>query len=319
MVDITIAIPTYNGATRLPAVLEKLRSQTGTEQINWEILIIDNNSTDNTAELVKNYQQNWLDIVPLKYCLETEQGAAFARKRAIKESESLLIGFLDDDTLPALDWVEKAYNFAKEHPQAGAFGSQIHGVYEVEPPPNFERIKAFLAITERGEQPLLYSPKNKLLPPSAGLVVRRDAWLNCVPHHCILTGRVQGSMLTSEDLEVLSYIQQSEWEIWYNPSMEIDHQIPKNRLEKDYLISLIRGIGFSRYVTRMIGVKPMMKPILTAAYLINDLRKILLHLLKYGNQIRTDLVPIVELELLTSSLLSPFYLWKNGYLNKKTQ
>ena len=126
-------------------------------------------------------------------------------------------------------------------------------------------------------------------------------------------------MLTSEDLEVLSYIQQSEWEIWYNPSMEIDHQIPKNRLEKDYLISLIRGIGFSRYVTRMIGVKPMMKPILTAAYLINDLRKILLHLLKYGNQIRTDLVPIVELELLTSSLLSPFYLWKNGYLNKKTQ
>jgi hypothetical protein len=101
--------------------------------------------------------------------------------------------------------------------------------------------------------------------------------------------------------------------------MEINHQIPKNRLEKDYLISLIRGIGFSRYITRMIGVKPMMKPILIVAYLINDLRKILLHLLKYGNQIRTDLVPIVELELLTSSLLSPFYLWKNGYLNKKTQ
>ena len=319
MVDITVAIPTYNGATRLPAVLDQLRSQTGTEQINWEILIVDNNSTDNTAELVKNYQQNWLETVPLNYVLETQQGAAFARKRAVKESKASLIAFLDDDTIPALDWVKQADQFAKEHPQAGAFGSQIHGVYEVEPPANFERIKAFLAITERGDQPLLYSPKSKLLPPSAGLVVRRDAWLNCVPDHCILTGRVQGLMLTSEDLEVLSYIQQSKWEIWYNPGMEINHQIPKNRLEKDYLISLIRGIGFSRYITRMIGVKPMMKPILIVAYLINDLRKILLHLLKYGNQIKTDLVPIVELELLTSSLLSPFYLWKNGYLNKKTQ
>ncbi|MGL6137278.1 MAG: hormogonium polysaccharide biosynthesis glycosyltransferase HpsE, partial [Planktothrix sp.] len=113
------------------------------------------------------------------------------------------------------------------------------------------------------------------------------------------------------------YIQQSDWEIWYNPKMELDHQIPKNRLEKDYLISLIRGIGYSRYVTRMIGVKPIMKPILTGAYMVNDLRKILLHLLKYGADIRTDLVPRVELELLTSSLFSPLYLWKNGYLNKK--
>ncbi|MGB5969814.1 MAG: glycosyltransferase, partial [Spirulinaceae cyanobacterium] len=47
-VDFTVAIPTYNGATRLPQVLDKLKLQTGIEQLNWEILVVDNNSSDST-------------------------------------------------------------------------------------------------------------------------------------------------------------------------------------------------------------------------------------------------------------------------------
>ncbi|MGL4503478.1 MAG: hormogonium polysaccharide biosynthesis glycosyltransferase HpsE, partial [Planktothrix sp.] len=227
--DFSIVIPTYNSETRIVAVLEKLRSQQGTDTIKWEIIVVDNNSSDRTAPVIKDVQNSWDKPFPLRYVFESQQGAASARKRGIKESNSIWVGFLDDDNLPALDWLKNANQFAKEHPQAGAFGSQIHGVYEVEPPPDFDRIKAFLAITERGDKPLLYSPKSKLLPPSAGLVVLRDAWIACVPNHCILTGRILGSMLTSEDLEVLSYIQQSDWEIWYNPKMELDHQIPKNR------------------------------------------------------------------------------------------
>ncbi|MGK7872358.1 MAG: hormogonium polysaccharide biosynthesis glycosyltransferase HpsE [Xenococcaceae cyanobacterium] len=311
-INFTVAIPTYNGETRLPLVLDRLRSQVNTEQLSWEIIVVDNNSTDNTAQVVQENQANWHHAYPLKYCFEPEQGAAFARKRAVKEAQGELIGFLDDDNLPAPDWVAAAYLFAKEHPAAGAYGSQIHGAFEVEPPPNFERIKAFLAITERGSEPLLYNPKLKLLPPSAGLVVCKEAWLKCVPSRCILSGRVPGSMLTGEDLEVLAYIQQAGWEIWYNPRMEVEHKIPASRLTRDYLISFIEGIGLSRYVTRMIGVKPWLKPIFFLAYLVNDLRKIIFHLLKYGRAIKTDLVAACEMKLFVSSLISPFYLCKIG-------
>ena len=80
------------------------------------------------------------------------------------------------------NWVSSAYKFAQKSPKAGAYGSQIHGEYEVEPPINFERIQAFLAITERGNEPLLYNPQSRFLPPSAGLVVRREAWLETVPN-----------------------------------------------------------------------------------------------------------------------------------------
>jgi cellulose synthase/poly-beta-1,6-N-acetylglucosamine synthase-like glycosyltransferase len=74
----------------------------------------------------------------------------------------------------------------------------------------------------------LYKPAlNRIIPPSAGLVVRRKAWVETVPKHCILGGRKSGSMLTGEDTETISYIQQGGWEIWYNPAMEVTHKIPK--------------------------------------------------------------------------------------------
>jgi len=308
--DITVAIPTYNGEHRLPEVLDLLRQQINTENFSWEVLVVDNNSTDNTAKVVGDYQANWPAAYPLKYCWELQQGARFARKRAVAESRSTWIAFLDDDNLPALNWVAAVYAFGQAHPNAGAYGSQIHADYEVPPPENFHQIAPFLAIAERGNQPLWYDSKKKILPPSAGLVVRREAWLEVVPSQLMLTGRVEGNMLTAEDIEMLSYLQKSKWEIWYNPSMEVVHKIPAKRLQRDYLIAFFRGIGLSRYVTRMLSVPPWQRPVAFLAYMLNDLRKILLHLLKYRRAIKSDIVAACKMELFVSSLISPIYIWK---------
>ncbi|TVP64725.1 MAG: glycosyltransferase family 2 protein [Nodularia sp. (in: Bacteria)] len=315
--DFTVAIPTYNGATRLPELLEKLRNQIDTENFSWQIIVVDNNSTDNTAQVIKSYQENWQCFYPLKYCFEPKQGAAYARKHAIAVAESELIGFLDDDNYPVSNWVAAAYSFAQKYPQAGAYGSQIHADWEVEPPKNFARLAPFLAITERGNLPRLYEVRKKLLPPSAGLVVRRQAWLESVPNQPILTGRIAGNMLTGEDIEMLSYIQKAGWEVWYNGAMEIYHKIPSSRLTQEYLIPFFRGIGLGRYVTRMVNIKPLYRPIATLAYMGNDLRKIILHYFKYRQQLNNDLIASCEMQYFVSSFLSPLYLWKNGYLKSK--
>ena len=326
-VDLTVAIPTYNGAKRLPEVLQRLQicgrnalqATPGTAAFTWEVIVVDNNSTDDTAKIVQSYQANWPEEHPLRYCFEPKQGAAFARKRAFEEARGTLVGFLDDDNIPAPEWLIAAYTFAQDYPAAGAYGSRIHGVFEVTPPENFHRLTPFLAITDRGSKPLRYEPQKKVLPPSAGLVVRKQAWLESVPNQLILTGRTPKSMVTSEDLEMLSYIQAHGWEIWYNPSMQIDHKIPQWRLEREYLIPFFRGIGLSRYVTRMLSVKPWQRPIATLAYLANDLRKIAFHLLKHGVHVQSDLIAACEMELFISSLVSPFYLWKHGYFQRREE
>jgi glycosyltransferase involved in cell wall biosynthesis len=313
MVDFTVAIPTYNGAQQLPELLEKLRSQTRVEGLCWEVIVIDNNSNDHTAAVVQQYQQSWLEGVELRYYFESEQGLAFARQRAITEAKGKFVGFLDDDNRPASEWLAAAYNFGNTHPQVGAYGSRILGEFEVHPPENFERIAPLLALTDRGSEARSYEPQKKLLPPGAGLVVRREAWLKQVPARLVLVGRVGGEMLASEEFEALLYIQNAGWQIWYNPEMVVYHCIPRQRLERAYLMGLCRGIGLSRYPIRMLSVAAWQQPLALVAYMLNDSRKIVRHVVKYRTSIKTDLVAACELELYLSCLKSPFFFWRSTF------
>lgn len=318
--DFTVAIPTYNGEHRLPEVLQRLKAQVKVDAIAWEVIVVDNNSQDQTATVIEAFQP----IFPcsLRYCLELRKGVGSARQRAIQESISELIGFIDDDNLPDEQWVAAAYQFAQEHPHAGAYGSRISAQFEVEPAAQFKRILPFLAITERGSQPRLYEPQKKLLPPGAGLVIRKQAWLENVPEQPVLKrlrfDRADGNDC-SEDIEALSYVRLAGWEIWYNPAMHITHKIPAWRLERSYLIPMFRSIGLSRCVTRIGMVKPWQRSFVLLAYMLNDLRKVMMHLLKHRTQIKTDVVAGCELELYVSSLVSPFYLWSKVLSSKATR
>lgn len=307
-VNFTIAIPTYNGEKYLSELIKRLQNQLDVENISWEIIIVDNNSTDNTAKLIQEYQAAWRHPFPLRYYLETKQGAAYARQRAVEEAQGEFIGFLDDDNYPALDWVAAAYKFAQQNPNVGAFGSQIHGEYEIEPPENFDKIACFLAINQRGSQPHRYEPKKKMLPPGAGLVVRKQAWCENVPKQLVLNHKGRDALLASEDLEAVLHIQLAGWEVWYNPDMHIYHQIPAWRLQREYLLRLIRCIGLSRHHIRMLRTQPLLRPLASLGYIFNDCRKILLYALKYRSGFNQDLIACCEREFLVSSLISPFYL-----------
>lgn len=313
MVDLSIAIRTYNGAARLPAVLEALRRQAATESFRWEVVIVDNNSTDSTRHLIERYQRDGLGC-PLRYIFEPQQGASFARQRAIAEAKGTWIGFLDDDNIPTESWVHSAYHFGRSHPRAAAFGSQIHARYEVSPPQNFERIAQFFPIIERDEVVCFttgWRAMSNLVPPGAGLVIRRDAWQQDVPQDLVLKGPV-GSTLSEkgEDVESLLYLKKAGWEIWFNPEMHIEHQIPRRRFEKQYLLDFFRGIGLSKYTTRMVPYAPWQRPAMIAIYLLSDAQKVIRHLLRYRLDVRRDLVAACELQLLLSSLWGPFYRWQ---------
>ncbi len=305
--DFTVAIPTYNGSERFPNVLAKLCSQIGVEDIQWEIIIIDNNSTDNTAKVVQDYQANWQQAYPLKYYFEAEQGAAFARERAVREATGVFVGFLDDDNLPDADWVAVAYAFGQAHPQAGAYSGRIHGDYAVSPPPNFNRIQAFLAVREHGSVAHLFDPEHLRLPPGAALVVRKQAWLESVPTQTIFKGRVGKSLIGAEDYELLLYMHGRGWEIWYNPAQQIYHQIPQWRLEKDYLLTISRSCGLPACQLRLINAKAWQKPLIVVRIILSNLLRYIRHIIKYKMQVKTDIVLACELEFYFANMVSPWY------------
>lgn len=316
-VDLTVAIPTYNGDSRLPAVLNQLRAQVDTARITWEVIVADNNSQDNTAAVVRQYQEQWSDTLPLRYVFAAEQGAAFARQRAVEAARGSIVAFLDDDNIPAADWIANVYRFAQANPETGAFGSQIHGEFESPLPEELKDLACFLAVVERGQKPHLYEPLKKILPPGAGLAVRRSAWLESVPKRLFLNHKGKKAGLASEDLEAVLHIQKAGWEVWHNPGMVVYHRIPTVRLQAKYLRSLFRCIGLSRFYIRMLGTRDWQRPLMVPAYIANDFRRLALHYLREGRDTSAlSLDESCKREYLHSTATSPFFLLKKVVQSK---
>ncbi len=140
------------------------------------------------------------------------------------------------------------------------------------------------------------------------MVVRRQAWLDNVPKELVLTGRTATSMLTGEDTESILHIQRAGWEVWYNPHMRLQHKIPTARLTRQYLKKLCHGIGLSRCRTRMLCYAPWRRGPMLLLYIVNDIRKIMLHCFRYRQDVILDDVTACELTLYVASLISPFFM-----------
>lgn len=89
--------------------------------------------------------------------------------------------------------------------------------------------------------------------------------------------------------------------------MEIDHIIPSWRLERNYLLSLMRGVGLARFHLRMLLLQTWQRPFAFWLYLANDLRKVILHFIFDRKVIETDIVAACEMERLIATFMSPFY------------
>ena len=262
--SITIAICTYNGATRLPEVLDALREQRDTDAITWDILIVDNNSTDNTAAIVEHYAQNWQAsgfVSPLRYSFEPRQGTTYARQRAFQAASGDWVGILDDDNIPPPDWLAQAAYFiqtsAIERPHLGAFGGNIRPLFDTEPPPEFDRLAILLAVYDRGDRAFPYrrDVPNRIVPAAPGSFIRRRAWFETIPFDRLrLGGRDErgGTFVGAcEDLEALFYLQNSPWEIWHAPQLYVSHRLPAHRYTRSYLVKIARTSGLSNHALRL--------------------------------------------------------------------
>jgi Glycosyl transferase family 2 len=319
VVDFSIVICTYNGAERLFQVFDCLRHQIGIEQITWEILIVDNHSTDNTRAVVNYLQSLKLLDIPIRYSFEPQQGVAFARHRAIQEVRGELIGFIDDDNLPAPTWVVNAHKFGISHPQAGAYGGQVKGRFAVAPPHHFHRIASLLALQNYGPTRLPLNPKRMQLPSGAGLVIRKAAWQHSVPAQLQLIGRLQHSMLAGDDYEALLHIYCQGWEIWYDPELEIIHDIPEWRLQPSYLRAIAWGAGLAMCHLWMVGTARWKFPWVFCKTLLGNLRQVFCRLIQYRLKIWTDWVMVVEITFFLAAAISPLYfLYRQVQWNRPT-
>src|SRR5262245_56199272 len=100
-VDVSVVLSMYNRSERLPAALEALLNQRG--EVPYEIIVVDNNSSDDTAAVVHRTASRAEGRV--QYAFEPRQGLSHGRNAGIALARSPIIAFTDDDVRVSSDWI----------------------------------------------------------------------------------------------------------------------------------------------------------------------------------------------------------------------
>lgn len=239
-VSIDLVICTYNNAALLDATLEAVSRQLVPRDVEWQVLVVDNNCTDETPEVLERHVRS--RRLPLRTVVEPRQGLTPARVRGVKETRGEWVAFVDDDCLLEEDWVEAAASFAAEHAGCGAFGGQVIPQWEMAPPPYVLSRRYAYACKYHGE-----TPHRRPWLAGAGLVVRREALAECGwLDRQYLADRTGGQLVSGGDMEITLRVGAMS-ELWYNPACRLRHVIPARRMSRPYVRRITRGLGAGRH------------------------------------------------------------------------
>jgi glycosyltransferase involved in cell wall biosynthesis len=247
---VSVVIITHNGENRLLPTLEHLACQENLT-FSWEILIIDNNSNDNTKHILQRFRDEKKDKLNVRIVNEEKQGQAFARNRGIQEAAYQYILFCDDDNWLDKNYVEVAYSIICSDERIAAVGGE--GFMEYEPgftPPNW--IKPYERNYGTGPQGAEDgdTTNSKGCLYTAGTILDRQ-WLDklyrfgFVPS---LKGRDGKSLIGGEDTEITYALKLIGGKLYYSSKMRFKHYMPKNRINWQYLRKLWRSFGYSDYI-----------------------------------------------------------------------
>jgi len=228
-VDLSVALSTYNRGALLQNALEKLAAQE-THGFEYEILIIDNNCTDNTKQLVSSFIERDKHF---RYIFEKRQGLSYARNAGIEAARSDLIVFCDDDVEASPTWIQKNYEASLRFPDADYIGGRVLPIWGGPVPSWVRQTMAPFALSDLGDQPFAVSPQKPHCLVGASLAVRRRAFAKA-GLFSIETQRVKNSIGSTEDFDW-------QMKVWaygghgvYVPDIVCATEVPRDRLSKSY-------------------------------------------------------------------------------------
>ena len=258
---LTVAVCSYNRAHRLPGLIAALREQKCS--IPFEILVVDNNSTDNTQQVLRELAE--LDGAPLRYVKEIQQGIVHARNYAIqKTGDRTYLAFIDDDELPGPDWL-KATVDAFEREGADCVGGEIKVSLPVKKRLDWleEELLGFLGEKKYSTEPFWITDRSTPVW-SGNIAYRTSVFANGLRYDPRYNRKGQG-IGGGEDAIMFDILLKQRIKIRYKPDMVVNHFVEEWKLKRRYFLKLhfIAGIKFGRYATGeyervIMGVPPFM-------------------------------------------------------------
>ena len=234
--DCSVVIATYNRSQLLGDTLRALCAQHVPATFQWEMVVVDNNSSDATKETVRRVGET--SSVPVRYEFEPRQGQSFARNSGIDAAKGAVILFTDDDILPERDWVWKMHNALTTGPLDGVGGRVL---LQCEAPmprwlANRPDLLSWLALVEEDKPCLLEYPlllTRRLVGASMGF--RREVFEELGRFQTTLGHRGR-RLYGEEEVEFIHRLLLKGKRIGYDPSVVVHHRIGAKRLRKSFFL-----------------------------------------------------------------------------------
>jgi len=244
----TVLICTYNRARALGEALDSLGRMTVPAALTWDVLVVDNNSSDDTAAVVRQRQSAF--PVPLHYLHEPRQGKSYALNTGLAAGRSAFVVFTDDDVLVEPGWLEAAIAPMLADPSIDYTGGPVSPIWEAPCPPWLDRhhgdLWGTIAIQDHGPSPFVYEERQRV-PLGANMAVRR-ALIDSVGGFDPAFGRTGTSLLGQEQAEFFFRTRAHGARGAYAPDMKLHHHVPASRLTRRYFRRwwLWKGVSRSR-------------------------------------------------------------------------
>jgi len=240
--DISIIICTYNRADTLSNTLNSF-IKTSKQNITYEILVIDNNSTDMTKNVCMSYRGIDSNI---QYHFEQKQGLSEARNTGVKISKGKIIAFADDDVHFDHMWLSEVKRIFDDFPDASCMGGKSLPHFESGRPTWI--VDDFLSLygsTNSGDKTkwMIYPE----YPFGLNMAFDRTVFEKIGFFNPNL-GRKRKNLLSNEECEFFWRAKQANLKVIYNPKAILFHQIPIERTSKDWIINRFYWQGISSVI-----------------------------------------------------------------------
>ncbi len=245
--NITVILCTYNRCAVLAKALESIAAQRLPDSIEWEALVVDNNSTDRTREVVEEFCRHYLGR--FRYLFEPQQGKSYALNAGIQEARGNVLAFTDDDVMVEPAWLQNLTARLDKGKWVGAGGRTLPE-RTFSPPRWLDRDNPHalgpLALFDLG------AGERELTEPPFGnnMAYRKEMFEKYGGFRAELGPR-PGSEIRSEDTEFGQRLLSAGERLRYEPSAIVYHAVPPDRIRKSYFLAWwfdkaradVRGFG----------------------------------------------------------------------------
>ena len=236
--SVSVLICTYNRARLLRETLRALSAMIPPPDVRVELVVVDNNSTDNTP-LVIAEAARYLPI-PIIGLRESAQGKSFALNRGLRAATGDIVALTDDDVWPDPAWLARIVEAFRSRDVTFVFGKVLPR-WGTLPPPELLTSKAQdiwgpLAIVDYGDDPVDYVAEStgQRLPIGANLSFAREALVTIGGWRTDL-GKVNNTLISGEDHEIFMRLRRFNlYAGYYDPEIVVRHFVPAARLTRAY-------------------------------------------------------------------------------------